>query len=212
MKCPSIALTFALTVGSATQGQTPAESIQLQKLILNSEQQLKTLREILEVNHRDADAIVRTARLLENLSAGLDRSIEAFKGTDAYAQALLRMQTESAQKLGFQQPTADEKRLRDFQQQTISANRDDLEDQRRLAERLSAAEPGFVPKLQAQAALGDWRSNTRLSIQMAELLASIQILREDLKARSPGGAALAALVEGAEVQNRKQREGVNHGK
>jgi hypothetical protein len=85
------------------------------------------------------------------------------------------------------------------------ANRD------RLAEALTKADPGFVPKLQTQAELGQWQTNVRISAKLTELLSSIQGLRRDLRGgrseNAPEGFGL--FLSGAAEQSKKLRQEVN---
>ncbi len=205
---PRIAVLVILSViFPAAFAQVPlsAESFQLQKLINVSEQQLKSAKELLDANKRDAESLDKAARVLEQLSSGINRSIQEYQGTEVYNQALLKLQTDS---LGKQIP--EKGRLERFQKESVAANLADLEAQQKLAEGLRSAEHGFVPKLQTQAQIGNWRASTRVSAQLTELLTAVQGLKEGGSAKEPT-SGLATLLQGSEILNQKQREVVNHG-
>ena len=179
--------------------------MQLQKLIENSERQLKVVKELLETGKRDADTLDQASKILEKMSAGLGQSISQFQGTPIYEQALLKLQQENKQKLT---PAAAGARFDEFQKQARDANLSDLKQQQEISKALQTAGPAFVPKLQAQVQLGSWRSNVRLSAQVTELLASIQELRNETRSSFSTGV-LSELVKGSEAQNAKLREGRN---
>lgn len=202
-------------VSAAALAQSPisTNSYQLQQLVNTSKQQLKSAKELLEYGKRDSDYLERSSRVLDKLSAGVERSIEKYQGTAIYEKALLKLQSDD---LGHQKqakPTLEnsQQRFETFQAESVKANLSDLTDQQKLSEALRASEPGFVPKIQTQTQLGNWQANTRVSSQLTELLSAVRGLREDLNAKENNTSGLAELLEGAEIQNQKQREVKNHG-
>jgi hypothetical protein len=190
-----ITLLFFLTSAHAQILPVSPQSYQLERLVINSEQQLKEIRELLANNKEDRKAEEKAVQILEQMSAGIDRSLADLQGTPTYEQAMLRLQKEQ-----LARPDA----KNGFAQQALQANSADLDQQRKLAEVLKTAPPAFVPKLQTQIGLESWRAQTRLSTQLSDLSLQIQDLRQDMRAR--GGGFLEQLVRGADQQNEKQRE------
>ncbi len=217
----------------AALGQVPlplsADSFQLQQLIQKSEEQVQLLREVLKTSRQDSDSLHRAQQILESLSEGLDQSIQEYQGSPLYHKALLEMQKEE----GFVRTFEDGRRVRQwtaergsvgigeelaeaefdnfvqFQKQSVLANEEDLRTQMRLQELLAVAPPAVVPKIQTQAQIGSWQSNTRVSAQLTELLGAIQAVREELRAqRLKAGSSdgLNTLIMGSEMQNQMHRE------
>lgn len=203
------------------------QNLQLQQLIEKSEQQIKELKDILSYKKQDAASLENASKILEKMSAGIDKSIEKYKGTEIFDKALLDLQSKD----DFKKTYAESKEIRDlvhdptmrasqknfddsvkFQKESVRANQSDIVDQKQLQQDLKSAQPGFVPKLQAQAELGNWRASTRMSAQMTELLASIHTMREELRAlrlKEEKSDVLNMLITGSEIQNQKLRE-TNH--
>jgi hypothetical protein len=171
------------------------DSLQLQALIKTSQEQLALIKQLLEQGQRDGDTLNRAMLALNKLAQGVDRSIEKYQGTEAYQQALLMVQSQG-------QPEHFDR----FQRATESAARADLDAQEKLNKALLTAEPGFVPKIQAQAQIGAWRSNTRLSAQLAQLIAEVRELRAEMQGRGKSAFDFSALIKGSEYQSQKQRE------
>jgi hypothetical protein len=97
-----------------------------------------------------------------------------------------------------------------FQKNSVTANQTDLKYQQQLQKDLQTAEPGFVPKLQAQAQLGNWRSSTRVSTQMTALLTELHAIRQELRTmrlNEQGSNALSVFLSGSEIQNQKLKKG-----
>jgi len=182
----------------------PNESLQLQQLIEQSQRQIEEAKKLVESSKADVKAGERAAQVLDQLASGLDRSIEQFKGTRAYEQALLQVQADRA-KPAEKNPREKEKKDSEdydrFQRETLNANKNDLADQEKLEQALQTAEPGFVPKLQTRAQLGSWQANTRTSAQMSELLAAVRDLKEEVRSQKSEGPA--TLMRGAEALNRQ---------
>jgi hypothetical protein len=171
------------------------DSLQLQALLKASQEQLALIKQLLEQGQRDGDTLNRAMLALNKLSQGVDRSIEQYQGTEAYQQALLMVQSQS-------RPEHFDR----FQNAAESAARADLDAQEKLNKALLTAEPGFVPKIQAQAQIGSWRSNTRLSAQLAELAAEMHELKAEMQGRGKNAFDFSALIKGSEYQSQKQRE------
>jgi hypothetical protein len=185
-----------------------AQAWQLEQLIQQSQEQLKTVQEILKYEKHDTESLEKAAKILDRLTAGLDDSIEKYQGTPVYEQALLQAQTESARAREAPTPEPPQKtteRFLHFQSDSLKANRADLDNQRKLDEALKTAGPGFVPKIQSEAQLGAWRTGTRVSTQLSELLTATRDLQNELNSKNQPGV-LDQLLKGAEVQNQKQRE------
>ncbi len=203
------------------------QSIQLQELIEKSETQIESLKEILKQSKHDTASLEKINGILNKLSAGIDTSLEKYRGTDAYQKAMLELQSNN----DFQKVYSDPKDLREssghpaleesseqfdkimsFQKESVRANQGDLENQTQLETALQKAEAGFVPKLHAQAQLGEWKTNTRLSAQMTELLGAIHAIREELRLarlKSERPELLESLLKGSEIQNQKLQEAKN---
>ena len=206
------------------------DSLQLQQIINKSEEQIQLLKEVLKQARQDTHSLDRAARILEDLSEGIDRSIEGYEGTRVYSQALIRLQAEGDSERTFSDSQALRKRAMDlnspqvaeelgdkpfsnfveFQRQAVRANQLDLKAQEELEALLHGAPPGFVPKIQTQAQLGSWQASTRLSAQVTELLGAVHAMREELRLqrlqREQDRGGLEALVIGSELQNLKHRE------
>ncbi|MCB0357000.1 MAG: hypothetical protein KDD40_08340 [Bdellovibrionales bacterium] len=204
----------------------PTESIQLEQLIHKSEEQIKNLQQILKYSQQDALALDKATKILTEMSEGINKSIEPYKGTEVYNQALLELQ----QKNEFENVYWDSQRIREsiplknknirsnekhfvdlvqFQKESVKANREDLSHQSQLEKALGTAQLGFIPRLQTQAQLGNWQANTRLSTQMTELLAVMHAIREELRAmrsRENQNDYMGLLIQGSEQQNKKLRE------
>lgn len=205
------------------------ESFQLQRLIIQSEQQLKTLNEMLEQNRYDAASLQGMSDALNRLSAGINESIAPLRGERAYEMALLQIQSQD----NFSQTYADAKAVRElpvvgraraenrddegafrskmaFQRESVQANRADNEIQARLAQALIDSPPGVIQKIQAEIALGNWQTTTRLSAQLTEMIAAINTIREETRltrVHQTDSVGLGTLIDGSEIQNRKQWSG-----
>lgn len=197
------------------QSPISTESLQLQQLVNTSKQQLKSVKELLDYGKQDTEYLEKSSRVLDKMSSGVDRSIEKYQGTAVYEKALLKLQSEDLDNQRTVKPALDleksKQHFSSFQSESIKANLSDLSDQQKLSEVLRTAEQGFIPKIQTQTQLGNWQASTRVSSQLTELLSAIQGLREDLRGKNQNPGGLAELVEGAELQNQKQREVTNHG-
>lgn len=171
------------------------DALQLQALIKASQEQLTVIKQLLEQGQRDGDTLNRAMLSLNKLSQGVDRSIEKYQNTEAYRQALLMVQSQS-------QPEHHDR----LQHAAEKALRSDLEAQENLNKALLTAEPGFVPKIQAQAQIGAWRSSTQMSAQLSALIAEVRELRAETQGRGKGAFDFSALIKGSEYQSQKQRE------
>lgn len=225
-------IVFFLITQILTFAQSPfsAENVQLQRLINKSEEQIKSLKQVLKYSKQDAASLEKAARILEEMSSGIDKSIEKYQGTKTYEKALIELQSKD----DFKSTYADSERMRNqyakqevggqdaldtafvdlvkFQKESVKANASDLSDQEKLQQALLSGQQGFIPKIQAQAQLGSWQANTRVSSQLTELLAAVHAVREELRAlrlNEGNSSAVGTLVNGAEIQNQKQREGSN---
>lgn len=186
------------------------ESMQLQQLIHQSEEQLKALKEILSNSKQDTKSLEKASQILDQLSQGIDRSIEQFQGTPAYEKALLQIQSDRLAEEKKKNDLSKNKDFQKYQNDSWQANQSDLDQQQKIETALRSAEPAFVPKLQTQAQIGSWRTATRVSSQLSEILSNVQGLREDLKNKDQTAAGLAFLLKGSEAQNQKQREVTVH--
>lgn len=206
-----LGLLFCALSGRA---QSPAESWQLQQLIVKSERQIELLKELLRESKQDAAALRRASQILQELSQGIHESLEKYQGTSAYAEALNRLQAKD----DFANTYRDFQRLSqknavpsddavEFQIQSARANQQDVKRQAELAKLLAKAPPGMVAKIQAESQLGEWQAATRISVQLTELVASVRAMREELRSRNNDPPAiLSEFMRGAELQNEKLRK------
>lgn len=225
-----IILTLAtVSLSSFAQVKLPigTDFVQLQKLIAISQQQIDSLKEIIAYKKVDSRSIEKATEILQQLALGLDKSIEKYQGTEIYEKALLDLQSkddfqrtyresqklrELAPRRGGEDQVATEKffeELIQFQKESVKANQSDLGEQKELQDALVSAQPGFVPKIQAQVQLGNWRTSTRVSTQITGILAEMHTMREELRIlrlKEDGSNALSILVNGSESQNKKLRE------
>lgn len=169
------------------------DSLQLQALVKNSKEQLALIKQLVDQGHRDEDSLRRAALALDKLSLGLDRSIDKYQGTKVYQEAMAMAQAQL-------KPNHDTT----FQAAVQATNREELAEQYALTQALQTAEPGFVPKLQALAQIGIWRSNTRVSMQLHEISDRLRLERR-------GPFDLTTLIRGSDEQNMKQREAAHNG-
>lgn len=169
------------------------DSFQLQALVKNSKEQLVLIKQLVEQGQRDEDSLRRAVIALDKLSQGLDRSLEKYQGTKVYEHAQAMLQSQA-------RPNHDGA----FRSAAMAANQEELAQQLELSQALKNAEAGFVPKIHAQAQIGAWRANTRISMQLDELNAQMIELRQGAGKRGPFD--LSVLIRGSEQQNEKQRE------
>jgi hypothetical protein len=213
----AIFISAGLFVGIGAFAQMPlSESLQLQRLIEQSEQQLRAVSELIHYSKEDAAALDKASKILEKLSSGINESIEKYQGTDVYGKALLQMQSEALKEDAAKSASSraprdpDPERLKKFQNKSLEANLLDLNEQKKLEGALRTAPQGFIPKLQTQAQIGTWQANTRVSIQLSELLGTIDELRTELKKRDQTTDSLTTIVQGSDLQNQRQREVMIH--
>ncbi len=189
----------------------PSETLQLQKLIAVSEQQLKAVGELLAHSQRDSASLEKASKILGELASGINQSIEKYQGSKAYEMALLQFQLEGLEEKSSDLEQATQKqskkseRFMKFQNESVQANLSDLDQQKKLEAALRSTDPGFIPKLQTQAQIGSWQASTRVSTQISELLAIIEDLRSEIRSTNHG--AFATIVQGSELQNDRQRKG-----
>jgi hypothetical protein len=204
---------IALTLIMLISIQTPVsaqpvsvESLQMQRLITTAEAQLKSIRELLKASNQDAKSLDAASHSLEKLTAGLEKSVAQFQGTKEYQDALLQLQSDAGSKL-----KPDERQER-FQKESVRANLVDLDEVKKLSSALKTAEPGFVPKIAAEAQLGAWQSNARISAQLTEVVSELRTLQSQLGGgKGTELSGLAALIRGSEMQNEKQKEATARG-
>lgn len=217
-------ITLIILISLKVFAQVPisTETLQLRELINNSEQQISALKEILKYSKQDAISLDNASQILNKLSSGINQSIEKYRGTETYEKALLELH----KKNNFKNTFADSQELRQnldisknankqtyndsikFQKESVRANESDLKQRSELQAALITAQPGLIPKIEAQTQLGIWQTNTRMSLQMTELLASIHAMREELRIlrlKENQGNNLNTLVQGAEILNQKQK-------
>lgn len=219
-----ILLTITLSPIIATPSvPISTQSIQLQQLIRQSERQIESLQEIINYSKKETATLDKALRVLENLTLGIDESIQQYKGTDIYERALLRLQMEDEfsrtftdseqvrmlteegadQAPGNKMSTTD---ISEFQKQSVKANQAALDQIEELKEHLSSVQPGIVPKIQAQIQLSTWQSNTQLSMQLTEIISVIHAIREEmrlLRTNNENQNTWNQLVIGSEIQNKK---------
>ena len=221
-----IVLCFLFPLQAFSITPLSADSIQLQSLINKSEQQIQTLKIILDQTKKDTKTLERVAATLDQINYDLDQSLEQYRGTDVYNKALIQSQKmndfksvyEEGQKLREMQSLMSHnieennvknyKNIIQFQKDTVKANQEDLKDQKELEDALLTAKMGFIPKIQAQAQLQNWKTNTRLSVQITELLATLHSIREELRAmrlKDSDKDLIGILIKGSEQQNQKLR-------
>lgn len=218
-----------ITEQAQSQTLTPrvAEAYQLQQIIKKSEEQIELLREVLKSSQQDSASLERTYEILEKLSEGIDRSLESYVGSEAYSKALLSRQAKN----DFESTHRDSKNLRkwiaekdksesheisdekfkefiEFQKQSVLANKKDLQVHEKLQSSLMEAPAAFVPKIQTQIQLEQWKTHIRISTQLTEALSAMTAMREELRAArlSNKSDGLGVLIQGAEMQNKKVKE------
>src|SRR6185312_8163687 len=113
----------------------------------------------------DSSSLEKASRILEELSSGIDKSIEKYQGTQVYEKALLDLQSKD----DFKGTYSDSESVRDqtpkqettlqkssdkvfndivtFQKESVKANQEDLDNQKKLQEALRSNQPGFIPKI-----------------------------------------------------------------
>lgn len=206
---------MAWQIQAAAQTPISAESMQLRILINKSEEQIRSLNEIVKYGQRDSQALERASKVLSEIHAGMDKSIEKYQGTKIYQKALIKLQSQDDFKRTYSDAAEQRKRRSqpadagqiEFQKQSVLANQEDLAKLEELERTLKSAEQGLVPKIQAQAQIGAWQANARVSAQMTELLSSIQAMREEMRGRQEAGAdPLSLLLKGTEALSDKQSE------
>lgn len=200
---------------AAAQTPISAESMQLRILINKSEEQIRALNEMVKYGQRDSDSLEKASKILNELHAGMDRSIEKYQGTKTYQKALMKLQSQDDFKRTYSDAAEQRQRRSqpadlnqiEFQKQSVLANQEDLAKLEDLERTLKSAEQGLVPKIQAQAQIGSWQANARVSAQMTELLSSIQAMREEMRGRQESSAdPLSLLLKGTEALSNKQSE------
>jgi hypothetical protein len=209
-----LALIFIASPANALE-----DAIQMQRLIETSQAQLKTAQDLLVQARQDSSSLDRAAGVLDQLAKGIDQQIQPLQGTSAYNQAILKLQAEksgatqvgaAAQPRETEEQAQSRQNLNQLQQQSQRANLDDLTRHEQISQALIKAQPGFVPKLQAQAELGQWQTNVRISAQLTELLASIQGLRQELRgSRGDMPEGFGLFLSGAAEQSKKMQHEVS---
>lgn len=196
-------------VATLSYAQAPATSWQLQQLIQKSEQQIELLKEVLKTSQQDAQIMTRVSQALDELTRGIDSSIQKFQGTPEFLEAMNSLQAEryrvSTRQMKDHRGEGVEARFTD---QSLRANVEDLKIQMKLQETLSAAPPGFVSKIHAEGQLGAWQTATRISAQLAELIEISRAIRDELEAQKRHANAISLfnhLVKSADVQNEQLR-------
>lgn len=201
----------------------PAETWQLQQLINNSEKQIEALNKLLKNEKINIDSLSKSSEALQQLSEGINQSVKQYQGTQVYEEALIQLQKMN----DFEKTYIDSKKVRSylpknyiqsknnqkqfndlmvFQKNSVKANQSDLKYQKKLMHSLKSAKPGFISKIQAQAQLGQWQANTRLSAQLTELLSQISAMREELRLlRLDESKAdpIRSLINGVKLQTQK---------
>lgn len=196
------------------------DAVQMQRLIETSQQQLKAAQELLGQARRDSSSLEKAAGVLDQMSKGLDQQIKPLQGTAVYSQAILKLQDEQngAAKFGAmarpgesEEQALSRQNFFQVQQQSHKADLDDLSTQDKLSQALVNAQPGFVPKIQTQAQLGQWQTQVRISAQLTELLAAIHGLRQDLSGTTAhtGPQGFGLFLSGAAEQSKKLQREVN---
>lgn len=221
---------FFMAIHSQSFAQQPLDVVsdrfQLQQLINRSDNQIELLKKILSHNEHDSESLKKASDILEKMSSGIDKSIKKYENTEVYNKALLELQSKNdfektygeLQELKKQQlSTPESKKAFDdtvqFQKNSVKANQADLEQQADIEKVLQTAEQGFIPKLQAQSELGNWKTNTRLSSQMTELLADIHAIREEMRLqhqKESKSDLLNLLLTGSNIQNQKLLKEAKH--
>lgn len=206
----------------------PSNAFQMQQLIDNSTKQIESLKQILKQSKTNSSDLNKASKALNNLSLDIDKSIVQYQGTDVYEKALLKIQNKDDYKNTFSDSSQVKQKLPihgndevtlsieenfkdrvNFQRKTVKANENDLINQNRLRQVLTESGPGFVPKIHAEAVIGSWQSNTRLSMQMSELLSDLRAIREEIRLsrmQKENENPLSFLIKGAEMQNAKMRD------
>lgn len=217
-------LILSLFISCASFAGAPGlDTYQMERLIRSSEKQLEAARELIQHAQQDTANQQRALSLLEQMSKGIEQQIKPLQGSPMYDQALLKLQEDPAGSLhAASAPPSGEseeqarkrENFTQFQAQSHRADLEDLANRDKLAEALIKAQPGFVPKLQTQAELGQWETNVRISAKLTELLGAIQGLRHDLRGQrnndTPEGFGL--FLSGANEQSKKLRGEVKRGR
>lgn len=228
----AVFFTFLSTSPFRTHAQT--QTLQLERLIGSSEQEVESLKEMIKKGDVSQQTLERAARILESISLGIDKSIEPYQGTKLFTEALVKSQasdeflrtyadvktlnelnpkiSEKDKTQNLKQSAEDElfKELIFFQKESVKANDEDLKNQAKLRAALNTAPPGFMDKIRAEIEISNWQTNTRLSAQATELLAVMHAIREELKlSRTKSDETLnplSALILGSDQQNEIQKE------
>lgn len=230
----SSVMTFVFALSFFSLAKAQMENIQLERLITNSEQEVKSLRELIKKGEADTQILERAATVLEKISTGIDKSIEPYQGTELFTQALIQSQSSD----DFSRTFSDVKTLNKlsaelesqakiknpkekgndlesvigdiakFQKESVKANSEDLENQSKLRNTINTAPPGFIEKVRAEIEINNWQTNTRLSAQMTEMLSVMHAIREELRlnrAKNESANPLESLIIGSDQQNEIQK-------
>lgn len=214
-------------IGAQMPTPLSTHTFQLEKLIQQSEQQIQATKELIKYKKQDSQSLENLISLLNGLSKGLDQSIEKYKGTEIYQKALIESQVKDdyqrtykdSQVLVQQHPSKitdksdkefiDIIGIKEFQKKSVKANRADLVQQQNIQKIINNSSPVFLQKVGVQTLLAQWRTQTRLSMQMTELLAVIHAMREEMRSerwRQQPHTGLNTLIEGSQLQNQIQKQ------
>jgi len=175
-----------------------SENAQLMLLVKQSQEQLQTLRRILNSSEATEESVEQAMRAMDRITMGIDNVLEPYKGSRQYQEAALNLQLEGRRERNPQvdvdryqqhfpeeaaQSRLDQKQLERFLSNINQANEADLFDLSSFENRLLEAEAGEVSKLNALATAKSWEASLRLSTQLNELLSEIRVLREEVQSQ-----------------------------
>lgn len=174
------------------------DNLQLRMLVEKSEEQLNEMKKLIKLSRKDAESLRDLANTAGKLAEGLDRHLVQFEDSSIYEKALVELQKEN----NFSSTFAESENLRnklshrdesehsqqgfdgfkEFQKRSVQAHSSDLKDLEQIQRELEGAPPGYLNKVQTQLSLRQWQTETRISSQMTELLATMKSMREELRA------------------------------
>ena len=201
---------------AAAHAGTPAlDTIQLERLIEASKEQLALGQQSLELGRGDAARIAEISAALAKLSEGIDQQIVQLKRSQAHHEATLKLHADDGGILSEDRfAPAPSSKVRDaananasrVQRELHQAAEDDRDAFGQLSEALTRAPAGAVPRLNAEVALAQWQTQARIAHQLAEATAALREIQRDLRGRAGQAEGFELLLNGSREQMMK-REG-----
>jgi CheY-like chemotaxis protein len=180
-----------------------SEVTQLSVIIKQNEEQIRQIQELLEKSKLSI-AEARSAReLLQQLTTGLDRSLDLMSRSKDYAEIIQHLQikdnfrnlsfpAENSSKhleqvsKGLKTPLFSKQDLTDFksfQQNIALANDADIKAIGGVETLTDKATPYDLQRISTSSALAQWKAVVRLSAQLAEMVSELRSLREEVLAQ-----------------------------